>query len=714
MHTTRYLITCVALVAVVLAMVGSPARAAADKVPAAETERQLIEVLQSETAPPQDKAITCKHLAIYGTKEAVPALAPLLLDEKLASWARIALEAIPGPEADAALRQALGKLDGRLAIGVINSIGVRRDAAASESLAGRLGDADAEVASAAAVALGHIGNASATQTLAKSLTGAPAAIRSAVAEGCILCAERLLAEGRASEAAKLYDQVRAADVPKQRVIEATRGAILARQADGIPLLVEQLRSDDKALFNIGLTTARELPGDGVGKALVAEMDKLSPQRRALLILALADRGDKAILPTVLESTTGGPSKVRVAALGVLHRLGDVSCVPTLLKVATDADANVAQAAVDTLAVLSDDKVSGDLSARLAEAKGPTRKVLITVVGRRRIEAAVPALLKAAEDDDAEIRTAALTALGSTVGPRELPVLIARVVAPQDPEETPVAENALRTACIRMSDRETCAETLAAAMSKAPITAKCSILEILGAMGGAKALKTVDAAARDSNEQLQDVASRLLGQWMSVDAAPVLLELAEIEGAKYKIRALRGYIRLVRQFNMPDEQRVAMCRAALGACRRDAEKKLVLEVMQRYPSIGMLKLANEAGKDPSLADAAAGVSLAIVQKIGGNSADVEKLLAQIGRKPVKLEIIKAEYGAGSKWKDVTRILRKHAGDLPLIVLPSSYNSSLGGDPVPGTVKQLKIQYRINGKAAEATFTENAMIMLATPK
>ena len=39
-----------------------------------EKERKLIGVLQSD-APPQDKAITCKHLAIYGTEDAVPALA---------------------------------------------------------------------------------------------------------------------------------------------------------------------------------------------------------------------------------------------------------------------------------------------------------------------------------------------------------------------------------------------------------------------------------------------------------------------------------------------------------------------------------------------------------------------------------------------------------------------------------------------------------------
>ena len=55
--------------------------------------------------------------------EAVPALAPLLTNEHLASWARIALEAIPGPEAGAALREAAeGAVHDRREIGIVLAI----------------------------------------------------------------------------------------------------------------------------------------------------------------------------------------------------------------------------------------------------------------------------------------------------------------------------------------------------------------------------------------------------------------------------------------------------------------------------------------------------------------------------------------------------------------------------------------------------------------
>ena len=159
----------------------------------------------------------------------------------------------------------------------------------------------------------------------------------------------------------------------------------------------------------------------------------------------------------------------------------------------------------------------------------------------------------------------------------------------------------------------------------------------------------------------------------------------------------------------------MCQKALDAARQPAEQKLVLDVLKRYPSTEALKLAVKATQVPELKEEATQVALVIAQKLGGKGVDVQELLAKVGLDKVKVEIIKAEYGAGATQKDVTEVLQKQVGDLPLITLPSaSYNDSFGGDPVPGSAKQLKIQYRINGKAGEASFAENALIILPMPK
>ena len=628
MHITRHLTLSVVFLAALIAVVATKARAADDANTSARSETEFLAVLRSD-APAAEKALACKDLAIYGSSEAVPDLAKLLSDPHLSSWARIALEAIPGEAADEALRQASGSLEGRLLVGTINSIGVRRDAGAVDPLIARLQDSDAEVASAAAVALGRIGNETATKSLRAALTSAPLGVRSAVAEGCVLCAERLHSAGNSEAATEIYDEIRTADVPMQRIIEATRGAILARKQDGIPLLLEILQSPDKKLFQLALGTAREFPGSEVDQALADEMVRATPQRAALIIQAMADRPETVVLAAVLKAAEQGDTQVRLSAIDALKRVGDDSCLAALLEIAIEADADLAQAAKETLAELGGENVDTKIVARLPEAKGKSYPLLIELVGQRRIDA-VPDLLKALNHSDQAVRGAALIALGETVPLDRLSVLISQVVAPRHPEDAAVAQQALKAASVRMPDREACAAELAMALQRSPAAAKSNLLEILSDVGGTSALETLANAAKSADPQLQDDGSRLLGKWNSVDAAPVLLDLAKTAPAeKYQVRALRGYIGLARKFAMSDQQRAEMCRKAMETSSRIDEQKLVLDVLQLHPSIETLKLAINARQVPELKNDATAAALAIAEKIRGKRVEVRKLMSDAG-------------------------------------------------------------------------------------
>jgi HEAT repeat protein len=430
---------------------------------------------------------------------------------------------------------------------------------------------------------------------------------------------------------------------------------------------------------------------------------------------MADRSKTIDLARVLQFAASGSKPVRIAAIGALGRVGNESCLATLLDAGTDPDAELATAASAALAALPGEKVNAQIVALLPTSAGAKYRLLIDTVGQRRIEA-TPLLVKALEHADAATRAAALTALGKTVGAKDLPVLIAQVVAPTHAADREAAERALKEASVRMPDREACATELAAAVDRATTAAtKGAVLEVLAAVGGAKALEAVGTAAKSSDPQLQDVSTRALWEWMTEDAAPVLLDLAKTIGEdKYKVRALRGYIRIARQFVLPEEQRVEMCQQALAVAQQPAEKKLVLDVLKRYPSVATLKMAVAAMPDADLKAAATAATLAVAQKLVKSNVDVSEILAGADFEPMKVSIVKAEYGADSTWKDVTEALVKQLGDSPLVKLPDGYNACFGGDPAPGVAKQLKIQYEISGKPGEASFAEDAVVLLPMPK
>ncbi|UCD49097.1 MAG: HEAT repeat domain-containing protein [Phycisphaerales bacterium] len=616
----RHVTCCVLLIAVAAStVVVGQDRAAADA-----KQRELIAVLQSD-APKADKAIACKRLAIYGTEEAVPALAPLLADMELASWARIPLEVIPGSAPDAAFRNALASLQGRLLIGTINSIGVRRDAQAIDALTQKLSAADADVASAAAVALGHIGGDRAAKALEQALGQAPANVRSAVAIGCILCAEKYLADGKSAEAVTLYDEVRQADIPNQRHLEAIRGAILARQSDGIPLLIEQLESADKERLGIGLRAARELPGRDVTEALAAELNRLDANRRPLLLLALADRHDAAVLPAVLKAARSGSKDLRITAIGILIRLGDVSCVPALLEAATTGDAELEAAAAETLVRLPDKKVDADLLGRLPQAKGKMRQTLIELAGQRQISAALPALVSSLQDSDAGIRGAAVEAVGILGHEQQAADLVKLLQKTTASKERASIEKALLAVSGRCG--VTCIPHLLPLTQSRDNALHMIGLHALAIVGGPDALAEVKSAMESPDSAIQNEAVRILSTWPNnwpedAEAGQTLLALARSNAKlSHKVLGLRGYLQYVRgNGKLSNEDKVARIKDLLSEIERPEEERLAIAVLGGIPTTGALEMLVRFAQDPTVAEEAYS---AIVNLTGRNRRGLPK-------------------------------------------------------------------------------------------
>ena len=331
-------------------------------------EAKLLAVLRSE-ATLQEKSTACRQLTRIATKQAVPTLAALLGDEKLSHMARYALEAIPDPSVDDALRDALGKVQGRPRLGVIGSIGVRRDAKAVDALAGLLKQSD--TAAAAARALGNIGTPSAAKALQDALPAASGDSRLAVyRRPSPLRPKALAADGQIAPSRAIYDHLRGlADAPQQVRAAALRGAILSRGKDGVPLLVEAIHGSDYSLAAIAMRSAMELPGAEITDALLAELPKAPKERQGLLILTLADRHEPRVLPAVLQAAQSDDGQLRILAFRALKRVGDASCVPALLDAAAKGGNEVSQAAMASLESLQDKSVDDQLTAKTVRSPG---------------------------------------------------------------------------------------------------------------------------------------------------------------------------------------------------------------------------------------------------------------------------------------------------------------------------------------------------------
>lgn len=183
----------------------------------------LRQILTDPAASEFQKAKACQRAGETGATETIPALAALLGDEKMGTYARYGLEPMTGPAADEALRAGLGRLQGNLLMGVMGSIGKRRDAKAMPALLRLMQSGDGAVAEAAVAAVGSLGTPEGAKALQAALGKATGRRKMVVADAALVCAERFLADGKRAEALALYTWLSGPEMPRA----ARHGAMAA-------------------------------------------------------------------------------------------------------------------------------------------------------------------------------------------------------------------------------------------------------------------------------------------------------------------------------------------------------------------------------------------------------------------------------------------------------------------------------------------------------
>ncbi len=201
--------------------------------PGNETSRDeacqvMVAALASDMAPPA-RVWLLKQLERIGRGECIEALAAALGDKEVhvRDAARRALTNNPTPGANATLVDAMQKADGKFKAALINALGYRADQASVAAVANELTSRDQAVAAAAARALGKIANAEATRALSGARLQTKGDVRLRVADSYLLCADKLLAEGKKVEATAIYASLNNPDEAKSIRLAAMQGLLNA-------------------------------------------------------------------------------------------------------------------------------------------------------------------------------------------------------------------------------------------------------------------------------------------------------------------------------------------------------------------------------------------------------------------------------------------------------------------------------------------------------
>ncbi|MDO4569371.1 MAG: DUF1080 domain-containing protein [Planctomycetia bacterium] len=511
-----------------------------------------------------------------GDTDAIPQLAEMLLDERLCTTACTTLANLPNEAGRPSLREALDRAildpstNERSLQQLVLTLGNLRDAPSTDALV-KIVESDSGSDSAstlknlALVSLGKIANEKAIATICARLDSPEAC------EALFFAARQLTQEGRNEDAVRLYQRARNAQLPRKYVLMATYNEILL--TEDVALFLTLLKSDDLEALRFAKTILTHRPSAKLLRAALDAARDLDAATQIAIVETVGVAGNREIVPTLLTMLESAPDALQPTILDALGKLQDARCLDAFAR-NLSAEAPLRQAAAAGLKrlPLEDAKVRSALEETLRgllRAEDETLALVAAeIASERNLTNLLPEIKKWTHTAPEETALAAFRFYVSLLPP--IPATLGEILK-EYPEVCATHVEAMAPLCARMSDKPAALGLLQKHFAQAPLP----LVEYATNMGGPAASRLLGELALRDNDALSDAATQALGKWATVDAAPVLLRLAKTHPVeKYRVRTLRGCIRIVRQLGLSPLVKKQLCHAAAACATRDEERKMI--------------------------------------------------------------------------------------------------------------------------------------------
>ena len=196
----------------------------------------------------------------------------------------------------------------------------------------------------------------------------------------------------------------------------------------IPALQKALKDPSPELRLCALKTLGGYFEPGTTDSLVAAAGDEDVAVRAMAATLLGNRRQTVTLPTIIQLTKDADAGIRTAAFTSLRYFDDPLAVDALLPLLQSPDAALRGVAVSSLVENSDLRVAGALVGMMKDTDITIRRsvasaLLKRIQGYNSTDEMMPAMITALKDEDAQVQSTAIQALGSLPYAEAIPPLL---------------------------------------------------------------------------------------------------------------------------------------------------------------------------------------------------------------------------------------------------------------------------------------------------
>jgi len=347
----------------------------------------------------------------------------------------------------------------------------------------------------------------------------------------------------------------------------------------LQLVVKLIGDSDREFRAAGLDHVRTPAGGTEGTKLFAgRLPELDSEGQTALVGALADRGDSAARPAIIallsSSTDESVRAATISALGKLGKPADLTLLVTYLSSKSGAEQAAARA---TLTQMQGETINKALAAELPSVSDAIKPALIEVLSARRAGNELPAFLAASVDENAQVRSAAMAALGQLGDADQLAAMIPGILKAQQGGERDAAERSVALVCLRIDNEDQRGAKLIQALNAVDLDKRDQLLSLVGRVGGKKLIDFVGQIATGSDAERRKLGIDALSKWPDASTADKLLEIVNsTNDSAERSQAFQGYVKIAATRDQRnDRQRLDRMKQAMQAAKSNEEQLLVI-------------------------------------------------------------------------------------------------------------------------------------------
>ena len=569
--------------------------------PNRENDRKLVEgvllAALEKTSDKEVKAFFIRRLQYCGGTESVAKLEKYLNSADLYAPALATLTSIGKLESGEIILKNIPNKAGLQQLAMVKTLGELKYQPAENSLIELSKTAKGELLQHTYAALANIGgraSVSVFEAAAKVAKYQPEATETMVSY--LQYAKRLAEKGET----KLSNQLCAAVMKncKQQNQLIYRSSVLAVPGFGNnDLFLKEIKNTDKTYRNAVLNNASaQLNSQNTG-SWIALLKKAPADTQAEIIHFLANSTESDVLQkAILPALVSKEEAVRLEAIRSLAINQKQKAVPVLLEQLKKATGTETREIEQALKITTAVKESGLLIAQFESLNDAGKVVLLNVLGARRATEAYPLIKKQCSSANPEVGAAAFAALEMVSKTENAPELIALLKNTSDKESVKNIQNAL--IAIYSGATKPDANLVLKEIETGGMNEK--LIPVLSSLNDPKALKTVAGLLKSGSQTEREAAFVSLSNWNDASAAPHLFAVfANPEMKSFRTNALKSYIRVTLDSNLPDDQKLLMIRKLMPECTSVSEKRQVIQATENVKTFLSLVFVSEYLDHPEL-------------------------------------------------------------------------------------------------------------------